>query len=363
MTQSAILTHVMDIRIATDPAEWDSFLGRQHFRPFLQSWTMGEIYRDIGQTPVRLIASDNGKTEAICFGHVVSARRGKHISVPYGPVIDDQLGTFEAADVTSRLVKALKNEATKHGCSFIRFSPFWLQGRHLEAVNVLGCVSSPLHLLAEHVWYVPLRDSEETKRTEESILADMRKTTRNLIRRAEKDGVTVETSKDPEKDLPEFIALHDETRKRHGFTPYTNAFFASQVKRFGKRKECTLYLAKYEGKTIAASIHMHAFGETSYHHGASSSAHQKIPASYLLQWTAIRDALKRGDRMYNFWGIAPMNEDGTPAKDHPFAGVTLFKTGFGGHILNLVHCKDAPVNKTYWLTYAFERIRKWRRGF
>ena len=123
MTQSAILSPVMDIRIATDREEWDSFLDRQHFRPFLQSWTMGEVYQDIGQTPVRLIASNDEKTQAICFGHVVRARRGKHISVPYGPVVDEQLGTFEAGKVTSLLVKALKNEAKKHGCSFIRQYP------------------------------------------------------------------------------------------------------------------------------------------------------------------------------------------------------------------------------------------------
>ena len=74
----------------------------------------------------------------------------------------------------------------------------------------------------------------------------------------------------------------------------------------------------------------------SYHHGASSYAHNKIPASYLPQWTAIRDALKRGDRVYNFWGIAPgtLTEEGFKISEpkHPFGGVTLFKTGFGGNL-------------------------------
>lgn len=205
-------------------------------------------------------------------------------------------------------------------------------------------------------------------RTETEILAAMRKTARNLIGRAGRDGVTITASTDPVADLKHFIHLHDETRKRHGFTPYTNQFFQSQVQRFSERKELTLYLAKFQNEIIATSIHMHAFGETSYHHGASSSAHNKIPASYLLQWTAIQDALKRGDHVYNFWGIAPTFAPegataGKPMPSHPFAGVTLFKTGFGGKVLNLTHCIDLPVSKKYWLTYGFEKFRKWRRGF
>jgi len=356
----------MEISVTHDVHGWDEFIVSQPWRPFLQSWTMGEVYDDIGQKPVRITAHEGSAIHGICFGHIVPARRGKHISVPYGPLIDESCSQAEVAHITERMVQALKREAKRLGCTFIRFSPFWPQGRHSQALSALGSVSSPLHLLAEHVWYLPLEDASKKRKTEDELQADMRKTTRNLIRRAEKDGVTIETSADPVKDLPEFIALHDETRKRHGFTAYTNAFFESQVMRFSKRKECTLYLAKYQGKTIAASIHMHAFGETSYHHGASSSEFQKIPASYLLQWTAIRDAMKRGDRIYNFWGIAPLDESGNVAGvlgKHPFGGVTLFKTGFGGHILNLVHCKDAPVTSAYWLTYAFEKYRKWKRGF
>ncbi len=338
---------------------------------------MGEVYADIDQKPVRLVAELNGVLQGICFAHVVPARRGKHLSVPYGPVITDTINEHDAMLATQGFLNALKKEAAKLGCSFIRISPFWPQGRHHAAEEAVGSVQSPLHLLAEHIWYLPLREnskkeiphSNSTPKTEQEILMAMRSTTRNLIRRAERDGVTVRASKNPNEDLKHFLQLHEETRKRHGFTAYSDAFFRSQVKRFAERKECTLYLAEYQGNIISASIHMHAFGETSYHHGASDSTHSKIPASYLLQWTAIKDAMKRGDRIYNFWGIAPtaplspLGGKGSGDRGHPFSGVTLFKTGFGGKVLNLMHCKDTSVTKAYWLTYAFERFRKWRRGF
>ena len=239
-------------------------------------------------------------------------------------------------------------------------------------------LASPLHLLSEYTWYIPLKTSDRwtheavdhhaEPRTEESIKADMRKTTRNLIGRAEREGVTVRASQDPVADLDIYFRLQKETYKRHHFVPYRDSFIRAQVTHFARSSEAIVYIAEYQGEPVAASVHMSVGGITSYHHGASTHKHAKIPASYLLQWTAIHDALKRGDSIYNFWGIAPrkMNAAGEEViinPQHPFAGVTTFKTGFGGKPLPLMHCFDIPLSKTYYLTRAFELMRKWKRGF
>ena len=351
----------MDIIHATDQQQWDSFLALQTYRPFLQSWTMGEVYRSTGQEPIRLQVQDGKDTVGICQAIVVPARRGKHLAVHYGPVLSKTDDT-----TVSAMISALKEEALKHDCSFVRMSPFWTEEQTPKTTETQA---SPLHLLAEHLWYIPLTDSNTwlsgTSIHEESIMKNMRKNTRNLIRRAEKEGVTIKRCEDPIDGLKGFITLHEETRKRHKFTPYTNEFFKAQVQHFSARNECTMYQAWYNDEVIASSIHMHAFGETSYHHGASTHKYSKIPASYLLQWTAISDALKRGDHVYNFWGIAPVidKEKGTRDKNHPFAGVTTFKTGFGGQLLELTHCMDIAVSKKYYATRALETVRKWKRGF
>ena len=343
----------MMIQEAHDAGQWDAFLNAQVFSPFLQSWTMGEVYRETNQIPIRLEAREGKEIVGICQGIIVPARRGKHIAIPYGPVVS-------APDAKKPLLDELSKHAQSEGCSFLRVSPFWKK----DAGTLPSSLPSPLHLLAEHIWYLPLTEKDtwtgQTGHswTEEGILKNMRKNTRNLIRRAEKEGVVIERSTDPLKDLPHFIALHDETQKRHGFTPYTNTFFEAQVRLFSQRNECTLYLARYNKEVIASSIHMHTGGETSYHHGASTHKYNKIPASYLLQWTAIQDAIARGDSIYSFWGIAPEG-----VRKHPFAGVTLFKRGFGGSLLELTHCQDLPLHAKYRVTRAFEYLRKWKRGF
>src|SRR3989338_6466495 len=237
----------MNVTPATHPAEWDAFLRSQSFSPFLQSWTMGEVFRDIGQEPIRLEVRENGVIVGICLAIVVPARRGRHLMVQYGPVASSE-------NVMKNMIDALHGAAREHRCSFLRISPF-LPAE--SALTIDGAVLSPLHLLAEHLWYLPL-----TGLTEEQILMGMRKTTRNLIRRAEKEGVTIELSKDPITDLSHFIALHDETRKRHKFTPYTNSFFRSQVQQFAESGAVLLYLARFQGQVIASSIHMQFGGET-----------------------------------------------------------------------------------------------------
>lgn len=360
----------MSIREATDQRRWDAFVGAQRFRPFLQSWTMGEVYRDIGQEPIRLVAEERNETVGVCQAIVVPARRGKHLMVQYGPLVRDENTMLELLD-------ALNDEARSRGCSFVRVSPFWLERDPLAgAIRRHGAVDSPLHLLSEYTWYIPLKQSDrwagepssDTKRTPVDILSGMRKTTRNLVGRAEREGVTVAASTSPLEDLEAYFALQEETRKRHGFVPYRDAYIRAQVKHFAPKGQALVYVARYQGEVVAASVHMSYAGITSYHHGASTHKHAKIPASYLLQWTAIREALDRGDDIYNFWGIAPrrVGDDGKETiinPRHPFAGVTTFKTGFGGKPLPLTHCVDLPLAGGYRLTRAFEQFRKWKRGF
>lgn len=329
---------------------------------------MGEVYREIGEEPVRLVVEEEGEVVGVSQAIVVEAKRGRHLAVLYGPVMEMQnskckIQNYEC-DCIRKLVEKLKEIAKEKNCSFIRMSPFWdSSDSRVDVLRKIGFKPSPLHMLAEHVWYLDLGG-----KTEDDILMGMRKTTRNLVRRAEREGVTVTRSDDAVRDLPIFFELYEETRKRHRFVPYSRDFIQAQVKHFSEKGECALYIARFKDEPVAASVHMIYGGETSYHHGASTSKYPKCFASYALQWQAIKDAIACEDRVYNFWGIAPVRrvDSGKWIVDsakHPFAGVTTFKTGFGGQLLELVHCMDLPVSPKYYVTRGFEVVRKWKRGF
>ncbi|MBU1166850.1 peptidoglycan bridge formation glycyltransferase FemA/FemB family protein, partial [Patescibacteria group bacterium] len=180
---------------------------------------------------------------------------------------------------------------------------------------------------------------------------------RNLIRRAERDGVEIRKSTSDEA-VEEFIRLHKDTKLKHQFTPYPDDFFRAQVKHFREDNEVLVINGYYHGEVIGSAIVMFYGQMASYHHGANSIEHQKIPVSYLIQWEAIKEAKNRGLKIYNFWGVSPDKD-----KPHPISGVSHFKRGFGGYQFDLLHCQDLPLGPSYAVNYVTETIRRKRRGY
>ena len=64
----------------------------------------------------------------------------------------------------------------------------------------------------------------------------------------------------------------------------------------------------------------------------------------MLQWEIIKEAKRRGCKLYDFWGYI----DPKASPKHPWAGPTLFKMGFGGRAYEYVKTQDLPLSKKYW---------------
>jgi len=94
-----------------------------------------------------------------------------------------------------------------------------------------------------------------------------------------------------------------------------------------------------------------------YHQAASLSKYAKLSIPYLLQWEAIKEAKKRGCGLYDFWGYV----DPKINPNHPWAGPTLFKMGYGGEAKEYTHTQDYVLSCKYWFTYIFEELRKINR--
>lgn len=330
---------------------WDDFPPLRDQGLFLQSFRQKQLYEKMGQKSWLFETTTRSGNIIRSLVTKVSARRGTFLFLPYGPMVS---GALQASDLES-FFQQLRLHATKEGAAFIRVSPFWPEDEeHRQLMKTLGFHPAPLHMLAETLWLLDLEG-----KSEEDLLAGMDKKHRNLVRRAEKEGVSVTFDTAPEA-TERFIDLHWQTVSRHGFTPYTKDSFRQQVTLFASENAVQVVEAWWNGALLASAIIMYFGKVAAYHHGASSSdpEHRKIPASYLLQWQIIREAQKRGMKAYNFWGIAP----GENPK-HPFYGITHFKTGFGGSRYDLLPCQDLPLKPSYHVTRLIETLRKWKRGF
>lgn len=332
--------------------DWENFFPLSKQGIFLQSYNQKKLYESLGQKTMLLESKINPENPIRSLVTKVEAKRGTFLYLPYGPMISD----FSDTDNIKSFFDYLKQTAKAEKASFIRLSPYWLENEDNKKILAqAGFRPAPIHMLAETLWVLDLED-----KTEEQLLMEMDKKHRNLIRRAEKDGVEIKTSVD-QQAVERFIDLHWQTVSRHNFTPYPKSYFRQQVELFAASNQVLVFEALHQGSLLASAIIMYYGKVAAYHHGASSSLpeHRKIPASYLLQWEAIKEAGKKGCSLYNFWGIAPQNAD----SKHPFYGITHFKTGFGGRQMDLMPCHDLIINSKYYLNWTVEKLRKWKRGF
>lgn len=338
---------MIEIKSIEDQTTWENYLEKEKEKTFLHSWNWGEFNKKMRNKIWRLGIFENKRLSGIGLFIKNITKRGSFLLCPHGPIFQ-----WKNNKLFFYLVDFIKKIGIKENCLFLRISPFIDRNSENERIfHSLGFIKSPIHTHAEHTWNLDLTPSED------DLLKKMRKTTRYLIRKAQKEGVIIIKSNDI-KDLKYFFKLQTETKKRHHFTPFSEEYIRNEFLSFSRNNQILLFLAKYRNNIIASAIFIYWQKISFYHHGASSIKYPKIPAAYLLQWEAIREAKNRQCSLHNFWGITDLKN-----RHHPWYGLTLFKTGFGGYEKKLVVSHDLPLKATYWLTYIFEKIRKWKRGY
>jgi len=268
--------------------------------------------------------------------------RGTYLACPGGPLLVDW-----RKENLKQIVDEIKKIGHQEKVVFIRVRPSILENQeNKELFRILGFRSAPMHMHAETTWQLNLAPSED------ELLANMRKTTRYSIRRAARDGVKVIQSKNA-KDIEILDQLQMEAVKRHKFVPFSKEFMEKQFQTFIQDDQTVLFLAEYKKQILSAAMMIYYGDMAVYHYAGTSSKFPKIFSSYLLQWEAIKEAKRRGCKIYNFWGIAPADDP-----RHRFAGVTVFKRGFGGERVDYLHAQDYSLSSLYRGTYWFETLRR-----
>jgi len=336
---------------------WENFLLECDEKTFLQSWNWGEFQKMMGNKIWRLGIFENGEPFSVALVIKVEARRGTFLFVPHGPNIKSKIKN-QKLKILEILLAKLKEIAKEEKCDFIRIAPILERSEgNIKIFKNLGFREAPIHIHPELTWQLGITPSEE------NLLMQMRKTTRYLIRQVQKnEEIKIEKSNKIE-DVEKFNALYQEVARRQNFVPFPLDYLKNEFLSFLPDNQISIFFGKYKGEVISSGIFIFWQGICFYHHGASSLKYPKTPVSYLLLWEAIKEAKKRGCQNLNFWGIAPITSDfRLQTSDHPWAGLTLFKMGFGGYKKEYLKTQDLPLSPKYWLTYFFEKMRKIKRG-
>lgn len=337
----------MEIKEISDKQIWEDFRSSCREKSFLQSFNWGEFQKMMGNKIWRFGIYNNG-LESVALVIKNKARRGTFLLIPHGPVVKNDCFKKEAIKL---LTDKLKEISYAENASFIRVAPIWQRNKeNIGILKSLGFINSPMLIHLEATWQLDIAKPEE------ELLKNMRKTTRYLIRQAQKNqDIEIVQSKDL-KDIEILSIIHNKVSERQKFVPFSYDFLKNEFLAFNSDNKISIFLAKHKGKTIGAAMIVFDCEKGFYHHSAILEEYMKMPFMYLLLWEAIKEGKKRNCSVFDFWGYVD------PKSSHPWAGPTLFKMGFGGNKQEFVKNMDLLISNKYWLTYVFEKIRKIKRG-
>lgn len=339
----------MQIKFVPQVEEWEKFVSSEEFTLFVQSARYIDFYKKLDEQGFLVGIYDEEKLVGGSVVVTTHAKRGNFLYLPYGPI----LPLHKEEESLRLLMNFLKDLGKKKNCDVIRVSPFLDDTpSNKKMFQSVGLRPAPMHVLAENTWILDITPTSET------LLKNMNKNHRNLIRRCEREGVVIKKTTDIAR-LEGLDTLLNTTAKRHNFKRFSKKYIESEFQSYLPDNVVLFEAYLPDGTLDGAAVIMFYGTMAAYRHSASLNTNPKLPTSYLLQWEVILEAKKRGQKWYNFWGIAP---DGATA-EHPFFGITHFKKGFGGEKKDLLHCYDLPVSKKYWFNWIIETFRRLNRGF
>lgn len=340
--------------------KWETVMKRFPEANSLQSPSYARMNEILGFKVITEDFGDKGWAMMI----VRDAKRGRYLEIPCGPLVD-----WNDKALIREVFAKITEIARQEKCVFVRIRPqLEASAENMKKLADLGLKESPMHLAAEHTVMIDLSPSQD------ELLANMRRQTRYEVRRAGKLNIAV-SKNDSEEIFREFHEVQLATAKRQGFVPPSLETLLAEREAFGKH--ISIYVARTgenarndETKEAPSSVPEYASNEpiaygliigdgreADYYEAASTELNRRLPGAYALLWQAMRDLKAANYERFNLWGIAPAGQPG-----HRYAGVTTFKTGFGGEIVEYVPAHDLIISRAGYLKdLIVEKARKKRR--
>lgn len=330
----------MRIELLTEKQNWNEYIASSPYGDILQTWEWGEIKKGELWHPYRLRVSD--EQQILGQALVLSRKLPMNFTLfymPRGPVLDYASGNSEA--ILQMILDWVREEAKSKNGLMLKIGPGVTEEMAPEIVaqfNRLGLKASSHSVQMRYTRIVDLQPSES------DILLSFDKDTRNLVRRAAKEGVVVDhfDSVDAVKELRVFHNMYLTTSERGSFPARPWGQMVRLWEIMAPLGMAHIYTASFNDEPMASSMVLRC-GNVAYQLWSGSRRDtEKKYATYALQWAIMQDMKQAGATAYDMWGIAPTDDP-----KHPWAGPTLFKKGFKGERRDFVGDYDLPLSPFY----------------
>lgn len=310
-----------------DPQVWDRFVAGASDGTLMQSWSWGELKEPFGWAPRRYLWLRDGQIAGAVSVLRRSLRGGFSLHyAPRGPVLDGRLKEWPA------FWQALRGELARAGGTTFKVDPEWTSEAGRTVLRAVGGVAGAVPIQHQATMIVDITGGP-------AAFARFTSSARRNMRLAERDGVTIDVGSNGQA-LQVFYDLLRQTGESRHFVVRPSAYYEQLLQLFAARDQGAIYLARYEGHPVAASLMLTYGRRLFYLYSGSSDCGRRLRAPYLIQKRAIEDAQARGCATYDMWGV-PLD----PAPSHPGYGYYHFKSMFNGRALQYVGLYDLPVRQ------------------
>ena len=272
---------VFEIDPVNDP-RWADFIGRHRQASVFHSpgWLMA-LQKTYGYQPFALTTAAEGEPlgDGILLCRVNSWLTGRRaVSLPFS----DHCQPLAAGDRLHFLLESLRRLHRREAWKYLELRP------------ILARFAGQSLLPGERFHWHRL----SLEQSLDAIQKGFHKTAvRQMIRRAEREGLTYEESAGPEL-LQRFYRLLVLTRKRHQLPPPPLKWFSNLMDAL--KGSATIRLASKQGSPVAAILILAHPRSWVYKYGCSDSRHHKLGGISMLLWKTVQDAFQEGAEEIDF---------------------------------------------------------------
>lgn len=232
------------------------------------------------------VVMKNDISEAECFKNAIEKGKYYDIETPYGyggPLTDNVISKQAEETFKKEMYAYCQNNNIVS--QFVRFHPL------LENYNLMDNYFETRYL----------RDTIYMDTSSvETIWRNIESKNRNMIRKAQKNGVSIEIASIGENK--DFIQLYNQTMKKNQASDYY--FFEEDYFSYLKqmKEEACIFYAMYEGKPISAAIMFYNDKYMHYHLSGSDIEYRNLASSNLLLYEAAVWASEKGIEKFHLGG-------------------------------------------------------------
>ena len=319
---------MFDIIDSHNVTQWSDFVYNHPHGNIFQTPEIAEVYkRTKNYEPISLaVIDESGEMLAILLAVVRYEMSGilgtfsARSIIQGGPLfVEDERG----ADALKELMKGYDKIARKKA--------LYTEIRNMCDTSAIGDIFSKMgYEYEDHLNFLV-----DLTKPKEELWSNLSKSKRRFIKKARKEGVTVEEIKNREL-ISSFYDLLQRTYKNAKIPLADISLFESAFDILTAKNELKLFMAKYEDEYIGGIMCLIYKGVITEWYVTGSRAHSKLYPSEMVTWHPIEWGSENGYHTFDFLGA------GKPDEEY---GVREFKKQFGGQLVNFGRYKKihAPI--------------------